>query len=216
MEHINIYPHDLLKLNDFNAFKTPQLPDWALIKLKKYQTVVVTRNQINNKDFLSVGVRGFERNQRLGGIIAIKNIKEVITPYQLITDTYLTSLVNERIKLPVFKAIKYIKPILDKRVTWGIGGSAGYELATHDPMVKPTSDIDIILKMKCNQSLSYQMAINLLTRVNQFNVHVDIQVVYKYRGFSLEEYVQQRAKNILIKSEKGPFLSSNPWQDLFK
>lgn len=50
--------------------------------------------------------------------------------------------------------------------------------------------------------------------LNQFSAHADVQLVSQTRGFSLEEFVQQKGKQVLIKSENGPFISKNPWDDL--
>jgi len=84
-----------------------------------------------------------------------------------------------------------------------------YEMATGIEMVHQTSDIDIIAwKVK---PMSIKQAQLLLKQLNQFNVHADMQVVNRDRGFALEEYAMNRDAQILIKTNAGPQLSADPW-----
>lgn len=97
---------------------------------------------------------------------------------------------------------------------FGITGSAGYEIVTGDMMVKETSDLDLVL------NVAHQISLNELKKlwenVNQFSVHADVQLVNADRGFSLEEFVQQNGRSVLIKSGSGPFISNDPWNDLIQ
>lgn len=113
-----------------------------------------------------------------------------------------------RKELPVFQALREVFPILQE-YQWEIGGSCGYELVTGVPMVNLNSDLDIIVKNFPVISLSE--ARDLLFKLNQFKVHIDMQVTDGQNGFSLEEYANDRSQTTLIKTVNGPELTKNPW-----
>ena len=79
-------------------------------------------------------------------------------------------------------------------------------------MVKGTSDLDLILKV--DHRIPFDKLKKLWENLNQFSVHADVQLLCADRGFSLEEFVQQNGKQVLMKSGTGPFISNDPWNDL--
>ncbi|WP_308556442.1 malonate decarboxylase holo-ACP synthase [uncultured Lactobacillus sp.] len=212
----DIWPHDLLTFNNVKDFISDvnPLPDWAKDSLSKAKIVVVRRGKIINGK-IPVGLRGYERNQRIGGYLAIDNIEKIYHVDYFIKHESWKKLAKERYMMPEFQALIKIKPYL-KNYRWGISGSLAYEMATGVKMVKHTpehnSDLDIIAINF--PKISVEKAKEILKQLNQFGTHADVQVVRGEAGFSLEEYANNRADTNLIKTATGPVLSKDPWQAL--
>lgn len=210
----NIWPHDLLTFanNDDLILEKNPLPEWARDSLSKAKIVVVRRGIIKN-NLIPVGLRGYERNQRLAGFLKKSSIEKQYHPDYFIKHESWRDLPIERQKLIAFQALIKIAPLLAD-YQWGISGSLAYEMATGIKMVKESpehvSDLDLI--MLDLPELSVDEAKNFLAKLNQFGTHADVQVVHGENCFSLEEYSLGRAQEILIKTATGPILSDNPWQ----
>lgn len=210
MARLKIYPHDLLTFNhknDFESTKNP-LPNWAKDFLRQAKIVVVRRGKIK-EDKIPVGLRGQQKSQRLAGFLSKTAIVKQYHPDYFIRHGSWQKLTQERQSLLAFKALKKIIPLM-KNFKWGISGSLAYEMATGIKMVHENSDLDIIA-WKVNK-ISVNKAKELLHSLNQFQVHADVQIVNGQRGFALEEYAMNRDAEILVKTEKGPMLSKDPWQ----
>lgn len=208
-----VYPHDLLTIT-LEKDELLSFPKWAQLKLTEFQMVIITRQKPLSKDGVVVGVRGNQRNQRFAFEVDKQRIQKRVTPYEALEQFKFNQLPESRKDFPVFQALRNIQ---DKQLlssNFGITGSAGYEIVTGDMMVKETSDLDLVL------NVAHQISLNELKKlwenVNQFSVHADVQLVNADRGFSLEEFVQQNGRSVLIKSGSGPFISNNPWNDLIQ
>lgn len=212
----SIWPNDLLQftsLQDLALTENP-LPSWAKDSLSESKTVVVRRGLIKN-ELIPVGIRGYERKQRFACYLNIAAIKKQYHPQYFIQHKRWKNLPNDRQKLPPFEALQKIAPLLSN-YQWGIGGSLGYEMATGVKMVKNTrehvSDLDLLLYNV--STLKRRQAQELLQKINQYDVHADVQVVKGQNGFSLEEYASNRSKKTLVKTATGPLLVADPWQFL--
>lgn len=213
MELTEILPHDLLTFANADDFITENpLPDWAKDSLRQARIAVVRRGEIKN-DLIPVGLRGYERNQRLAGFINKSKIIKQYHPWYFIEHQSWRKLPIERQNLPAFQALKKVTPLL-KDYQWGISGSLAYEMATGVVMVKNSpahsSDLDIIMTDKVK--LSRQKASDLLKKLNQFGTHADVQIIHGQNGFALEEYAQNRDAQIMIKTATGPTLAKDPWE----
>lgn len=210
------WPHDLLTFSDNRdlVLNENPLPEWAKDSLSKAKIVVVRRGHIKN-ELIPVGLRGYHRNQRLAGFLKKDQIINCYNPAYFIKNKSWQSLAPERQELPQFQALKKIYSIL-RGYTWGISGSLAYEMATGIDMVtnssKHKSDLDIILVAK--RKINIDRSRKLLTMLNQYQVHADVQVVKRQNGFSLEEYAANRNTKILIKTATGPILTADPWSFL--
>lgn len=203
------FPHDLIKLNEVqHLVNFAELPQWAKNSLLRAPFVVVRRgSQINGQ--IPVGIRGLLKAQRAAAVVAEENVAQKISPFQLVQSKKWTFVEKIRQQLPVFQALPAVVPILEP-FEWGIGGSCEYELASGVPMVNVNSDLDIIVKHFAK--LSATQAQTLLAKLNQFGVHIDLQVVTDQNGFSLEEFANARSRTVLIKTSGGPQLATDPWQ----
>lgn len=208
-----VCPHDLLIITP-EKDELPDFPKWAQLKLSEFQTVIVTRQKPLSKNGIVVGVRGNQRNQRFAFEINKKRIQKRVTPYKALEQFKFNQLPESRKDFPVFQALRSIQDKHLLSAAFGITGSAGYEIVTGDMMVKETSDLDLVLKG--DHRIPFDKLKKLWENLNQFSVHADVQLVHADRGFSLEEFVQQNGKQVLIKSGTGPFISNDPWNDLFR
>ena len=208
-----VYPHDLLTIT-LEKDELSSFPEWAQLKLTEFQTVIVTRQKPLSKNKIVVGVRGNQRNQRFAFEINKQRIQKRVTPYEALEQFKFNRLPESRKGFPVFQALRSIQGKHFLSADFGITGSASYEIVTGDMMVKETSDLDLVLKV--DHQISFDELKSLWENVNQFSVHADVQLVRADRGFSLEEFVQQNGKQVLIKSGTGPFISNDPWNDLFR
>ncbi|WEV50511.1 malonate decarboxylase holo-ACP synthase [Lactobacillus sp. ESL0731] len=202
-----IPPHTLIELADVAPLIQQPLPSWAQKVLTQAPYVIVRRGKQGTQ--IPVGIRGFTKNQRFASFLPRNKWRKLISPQQALT--YLPKLAQERAQLPAFTKLQKIMPLLDN-YDWGVSGSLQFELVTGLPVVSLTSDIDVILTNM--RPLSHQEARALIERLQAIYpaVHVDIQVVSGQNGFSLEEFAQQRAMTILLKTATGPKLVSDPWQ----
>ncbi|KRL96160.1 malonate decarboxylase holo-ACP synthase [Limosilactobacillus equigenerosi] len=210
----NIWPHDLLTFanNDDLILEENPLPKWAKDSLSKAKIVVVRRGIVKDA-LIPVGLRGYERNQRLAGYLKGSNVVKHYHPDYFIKHESWRDLPIERQKLIAVQALIKIASLLTN-YQWGISGSLAYEMATGIKMVKESSEhiSDLDLIMPDLPKMSVDEAKKFLANLNQFGTHVDVQVIHGGNGFSLEEYSLGRDQQILIKTATGPILSKDPWQ----
>ena len=94
-------------------------------------------------------------------------------------------------------------------MSWGPGGSVGYELASGIPIVRDGSDLDFILFAP--RKLELTEAQDLWRMISSAPGKVDALVETPCCGFSLEEFVTSPSRKILLRTSDGRVLGSNPW-----
>ena len=94
-------------------------------------------------------------------------------------------------------------------MSWGPGGSVGYELASGIPAVRDSSDLDFILFAP--ERLDMTEAQDLWRMISSAPGKVDALVETPLCGFSLEEFVTTSPRKILLRTSDGRILGSNPW-----
>lgn len=200
--------HSLIKLNDWTLLRADQpIPHWAIEMLQLSPYVIVRRGEQTQE--IPVGIRGFAKNQRFAAMIATTNIAQIVTPEEALS--LQTKLAPNRLQLVPFQTLRQLQSLLET-FTWGVGGSLEYELVTGIPMVRLDSDIDVIMSLPTTK-ITIATAQKLLKQLRLVtSVHVDIQIIKGEYGFSLEEYANQRSKEILVKTNHGPILVADPWQ----
>ena len=159
-------------------------------------------------DRIPVGLRGYQKSQRLGAWITPDQIAETVTPHQALG--LLQHLAPERAALPAFQKLTALLPLL-AGFEWGVGGSLQFELVTDLKMARAVSDVDVIMT-RPEVPLTVSEAQDLIAELKVIaGAHADIQVVHGQAGFSLEEFAQNRADSILMKTSHGPVLTEDPW-----
>jgi phosphoribosyl-dephospho-CoA transferase len=92
---------------------------------------------------------------------------------------------------------------------WVPGGSVRFELATGRHVVKPESDLDIVI---CAVGkITREEARSLYARTMNLSAAVDIRVETLACGFSLTEYARGGSASILLRTPDGLELGNDPW-----
>lgn len=201
-----VKPHDLLQIASLKELFGNDLPVWATAVFPQSLTVVVRRSPILNNQ-IPVSIRGQKREQRFATYINRTAIQKIITPYDLVKNKVWNDLSEDRKELPAIMALPEVAKIL-QTYHWGVSGSVGFELATKVKTAKLSSDLDLVWQP--DTSLSKNEAKFLLKKLNQFGVHVDLQVIRGNNGFSLEEYANSKS-TIMVKTLRDPILVNDPW-----
>ena len=112
-------------------------PAWAVEAMCAAHPVVV-RRAIAEPGYVAVGVRGRLREQRFGAEMPLAAVQRRVAPEAL------RDVVSSR-DLPALQALAQLRSVLEQE-TWGVSGSAGFELATGIEALHARSDLDLILR----------------------------------------------------------------------
>jgi phosphoribosyl-dephospho-CoA transferase len=198
--------HDLILLRTESAIISTQ-GDSAFPYLNPNQRpwVVVRRGGISD-GLIPVGVRGSQRHERCAGFTRLSEVLETRRPDQL----RLLLAEHSRRALQAFRTLSYLEShFAGLDMTWGPGGSVGYELASGIPAVRADSDLDFIFFAP--RQLQITEARNLWRMIRSAPGKVDTLVETPLCGFSLEEFVTTSHRKILLRTSGGRILGSNPW-----
>jgi phosphoribosyl-dephospho-CoA transferase len=201
-----LHVHDLMLLREASAVISTQ-GDRACPYLNPDQRpwVVVRRGRISD-GLIPVGVRGAQRHERCAGFTRLSEVLETRRPDQL----RLMRAEDSRRGLQAFRTLSYLESHLaGVDMTWGPGGSVGYELASGIPAAGADSDLDFILLAP--GKLEITEAEDLWRIISSAPGKVDALVETPFCGFSLEEFVTTPSRKILLRTSDGRILGSNPW-----
>ncbi|MDO6467023.1 malonate decarboxylase holo-ACP synthase [Neptunomonas phycophila] len=206
------HAHDLVWLTSkaelMLAENHQPIPDWVLTSTGP---VVVRRAMPIVKQsikYIPVGVRGGCKAERCAAYVATHHILQSISPYEIVKRKLWANhpLTTEH---SVFKTLDSLIPHLESLGRpWGITGSCGYELATGIPQLTPSSDLDLIID---GQTLwSKADASRWLASWSAKGCRLDIQLETPMGAVALAEWAL-RDNHVLVKSNHGPSLVSDPW-----
>jgi phosphoribosyl-dephospho-CoA transferase len=197
--------HDLLRLR--RLAHTDDEPAWLRDAWARAPFAVVRRAPAKD-GFVAIGVRGTTRAQRYGTWAASVDIEQRIAPEDLANEAAL------RPDLPAFAALALLLRDATnlRQFAWGPTGSAGFELATHQPTVNAASDLDLLIRTP--QPLSFADARCLVDELQHAalaaGTRVDAQLETPAGGVALAEYAAGKSR-VLARSEVCPQLVDNPW-----
>ena len=199
--------HDLLEIDAKQLISSQAFaPQWVKAELSQNPFVVVRRGRATGYE-IPIGVRGTERNQRWAAFCHPKLVKRILTPSQLLSRAISTSPADV---IPAFRALNLLKERwIDLDHPWGPGGSVGFELASGTHVVKPESDLDIVIYAE--RSMTADEAKSLCDRAMNLPAVVDIRVETHVCGFSLWEFARQSPAGILVRTLSGIMLARDPW-----
>jgi len=211
-ESQSVRTHDLLEIDASQLIAAQaSAPQWVKESLRKSSFVVVRRDR-STEEQIPVGVRRAERNQRWATFCHSKFVKNILAPPQLLRRTVAISRSG---LIPAFRAFAILKDRWrDLDIPWGPGGSVGFELATDRHVVKPESDLDIVLYME--RRMTAQEAKFLCERAMGLPAAVDIRAETPICGFSLSEYAEAESSNILLRMPTRHVLGNDPWSGELK
>jgi phosphoribosyl-dephospho-CoA transferase len=181
---------------------------WAGASLRKTPYVVVRRGPVSAGN-IPVGVRGSRRSERWAGSCCTDAVKQVLTPEGLLRQPVPAS---RSADVPALRSVSMLaERWRGAGISWGPGGSVGFELATGREVVRPQSDLDIVMYAECR--LSPLDAKDLLAAAQGLPAPVDIRVETPVCGFSLLEYAGRTAQPMLLRTAAGAVLGHDPWDD---
>lgn len=189
---------DLLKI-DRKALRDIELPEWFSSPTDSF--IAVVRRDFSSEGKVPVGLRGSSRGERFGLFIDPEYILERTRPEDL----------PERLRaFPIRDCrIDFLSRLLEESFPfqWGITGSIAYSLLTGEKHWKETSDID--LRINLPKKVSRDFFGDWLQALSQSPVRIDTQIESPLGGFALKEWL--KADNVLLKTDRGPFITNNPW-----
>lgn len=195
-------PHDLLWLD---AASAPEgLPAWC----RPDWPVVARRDVASNPNHVPVGFRGTDRAQRHANWIGRAAIVRMLSPEGLVR----TLPGNELVPLaPQIQMLRVLVPWIDDiGLPWGPTGSAGFALATGAAVLRPGSDLDLLVRAAHAPSTAQVAGLQRLQ--DRAGCRLDIQVDTGRGGFALNEWLAGR-RRVLLKTARGPVLVADPWSD---
>jgi phosphoribosyl-dephospho-CoA transferase len=201
-----LHTHDLLLLRTESAVISTQSDSACpYLNPKQRPWAVVRRGRILD-GLIPVGVRGSQRNERCAGFTRLSEVLESRRPDRL----RLLLAEDSRRALQAFRTLSYLEShLVGLNMSWGPGGSVGYELASGIPTVRAESDLDFILFAP--DKLDITEAQDLWRIIGSAPGKVDALVETPFCGFSLEEFVTTSPRKILLRMSDGRILGSNPW-----
>lgn len=201
--------HDLVWCHRADALQDDAAlrPAW-LAATWSPQWPLVVRRAPARAGLLPVGVRGRARNQRHAAWLERSAVCRCTTPQQLAAARGWHR-AGPRADLPALTALAQVAPRLDRLgLDWGITGGAGFELACGRPVLRPDSDLDLLIR--CPQPVSAQQAGTWLALLAGTACRIDVQLETPAGGVALAEWA--RGGRCLVKRTDGPCLVDDPWQ----
>jgi len=201
-----LHVHDLILLRTESAvISTQGDPACPYLNPNRSPWVIVRRGRISD-GLIPVGVRGAQRHERWAGFTEVSEVLETRRPDQL----RLLLAEDSRRLLKAFRTLSYLENhLVGLDMSWGPGGSVGYELASRIPAVRDSSDLDFILFAP--KKLEITEAQDLWRMISSAPGKVDALVETPFCGFSLQEFVTASSRKILLRTSDGRILGSNPW-----
>jgi phosphoribosyl-dephospho-CoA transferase len=200
-----LHVHDLILLGESAVISNEGSPACPYLNPNQRPWAVVRRGRISD-GLVPVGVRGSQRHERCAGFTGLSEVLETRRPDQL----RLLLAEDSRRALQAFRTLSYLEShLVGLDMSWGPGGSVGYELASGIPAVRADSDLDFILFAP--RKLEITEAQDLWRMISSAPGKVDALVETPCCGFSLEEFVTMSHRKILLRTSDGRILGSNPW-----
>ncbi len=175
-------------------------PAWAVDAISAGHPVVV-RRAIAEPGYVAVGVRGRLREQRFAAEMPLAAVQRRVAPEAL------RDVVSSR-DLPALQALAQLRSVLEQE-TWGVSGSAGFELATGIEALHARSDLDLILRTP--KRLERADAEDLLAILDTTVCPVDLQLQAPFGAVALREWASG-SRRVLLKTASGAQLVLDPWQ----
>ncbi|QBE67580.1 malonate decarboxylase holo-ACP synthase [Pseudoduganella lutea] len=197
-------PHDLLFLRLPDRFDAGgPWPAWLDAAWLAGAPLVVRREAAPGS-LVPVGARGTSRSQRCKGYVQRAAVARRVTP-EMLAQTPLA----EDATLPPLRALASLAPALDALgLAWGPTGGTGFYLASGLPVLRPDSDLDLLVRAPA--PLASRIVEELMRLQHGAPCRVDIQVDTGSGGFALADYA--RGGRVLLKTAHGPLLVPDPWR----
>jgi phosphoribosyl-dephospho-CoA transferase len=208
-EVYNPQVHDLLQIHRTSVTSEfAAEPSWVRKTMLDCPWVVVRRAQ-SASGLIAVGVRGDTRSERWAASCERSLVREMVRPEELRLRDRNSSDLR---RMPTLRTLQEMSDRwADLTLSWGPGGSVGFELASGRKVTTETSDLDLVIRAV--EQIGVDEARVLLDRTIGLETKVDVRVETPVCGFSLEEYVSASSAKILLRYPDGVRLGEDPWQE---
>ncbi len=193
--------HDLLRVNPAGVCALHAVAQFSSLPLEDFPYVVVRRAPAEH-GLIPVGIRGMERHERCAAWLDPRYVLARVTPESIEPSAPLRD-------LPAFQAFLELKrQWRDAKLTWGPGGSLGFELVSGCRVVREGSDLDVVVRAP--KPLSRDCLRMLGQLDNDLRWAIDVQVETLHGAFSPKEYASASTR-CLLRTIHGPRLVEDPW-----
>jgi phosphoribosyl-dephospho-CoA transferase len=209
MDNKRLAVHDLVWISDDSELYSPSHPEWAREALRRTPAVVVRRAQAP-PNFVAVGVRGADREQRHATVLCLSDVRACTTPESLAAER---AWANEATQISAHfrDALTAVSEYgLKERLVWGPIGSVGYQLLTKISVTNLSSDLDVMIR--CHVPPDRNQMRMFDEHLRTAPVRVDVVLEGPCGGVAMREYLN--GEEVLIKDSRGARIGSFIWQDL--
>jgi len=202
-------PHDLLWPADPAALVIDgPRPAWATPPWLAVAPVVVRRAARTDPRLIPVGLRGATRNERCAAQLSAAQVSHVQTPEDVAAAWRRRDRHAER-DLPCLQTLAALAPALDALpLAWGVTGSVGFSLASGFDVLRPDSDLDLLVRAPTPADAVTLHGIGTL--LGSSAARVDVQVETPLGAFALQEWLRTGGP-VLLKTDAGPMLCNDVW-----
>jgi phosphoribosyl-dephospho-CoA transferase len=170
---------------------------------------VVVRRAESRGGLNPVGVRGATRAERHAAWLNPRQVRECLTPAQLVERRGWAADAARCARVPALAALDAVGELMGAcGLTWGPCGSVGFELASGIATATPDSDLDLLVEAPA--PIPMAAAACLLERLGRLRVRVDAQLESPHGACALAEYAAGRAP-LVLRTVDGPRLVRDPW-----
>jgi phosphoribosyl-dephospho-CoA transferase len=169
---------------------------------------VVRRQAVTDRTIVPVGLRGKTRSQRCAAYASASEVQRIVTPEQIAQERRWLEH-PDCARLPALRMLRHAARLLDfTRLAWGVTGGAGFTLATGLGVLRPDSDLDLLIRAP--SSLDGKTVAGVAASL--VSAGMDIQVETRSGAFSLKEW-RRTGGAVLLKTAFGPVLTTDPWAE---
>lgn len=193
-------PHDLLWVAPGSLCLEGPWPDWADASWLRAAPVVVRRDA-TGEGTVPVGLRGLARNQRAKATVPADAVLRRLAPEAL-------GAAIGAGEWPALATLAAVAPTLHATgLAWGPTGGVGFFLASGLPVLRPGSDLDLLVRAP--QPLTPEQADALDGIQADAACNIDLQIDTGCGAFAFTEW--RRGSRVMLKTDTGPRLTATPW-----
>ncbi|RFA08113.1 hypothetical protein B7R54_01945 [Subtercola boreus] len=199
--------HDLVRF-DTGPYEA-QLPAWV-DRVTGEAWAVVTRQILPDKH-TAAGLRGRLRSERAAVQIDDRHIVDLISPENLVAKTLHAGFPSVPGDIwRTLDALLTSAPTWFGGRAWGPTGSVGFQLATGLPVVRETSDLDLVIRV--DGYLDPEEAQSIQDALATLPTRVDCLLETSVGAVALAEWAATTPDGeVLLRTPTGPSLCRNPW-----